>query len=89
MCGIGQREAQLLRQRRKAAAHVKNTHGLDPLNVSLRSLSDEEGLGALLSLEMIGYEVIWNAWRKPASAYVWSGPNEHWLSDGNKDLSGK
>jgi hypothetical protein len=53
MCGIGQREAQLLRQRRKAAAHVKNTHGLDPLNVSLRSLSDEEGLGALLSLEMM------------------------------------
>ena len=33
-----------------------NLGGLDALNVSLRSLSDEEKLGALLSLEKIGYE---------------------------------
>ncbi|MBY5440510.1 hypothetical protein [Rhizobium leguminosarum] len=64
------------------------TFSSQALSVSLRSLSDEERLGALLSLEKIGYEVIWNARRKPASAYVWSGPNEHWLSDGNKSLSG-
>ncbi len=40
-------------------------------------IGQSEGLGALLSLEKIGYEVIWNARRKPVSAYVWSGPNEH------------
>ncbi|TBA90052.1 hypothetical protein [Rhizobium ruizarguesonis] len=57
--------------------NLYNLGGLDALNVSLRSLSDDERLGALLSLEKIGYEVIWNAQRKPASAYVWSGPNEN------------
>ncbi|MGB8290442.1 hypothetical protein ELI24_10460 [Rhizobium ruizarguesonis] len=57
--------------------NLYNLGGLDALNVSLRSLSDDERLGALLSLEKIGYEVIWNAHRKPASAYVWSGPNEN------------
>lgn len=57
--------------------NLYNLGGLDALNVSLRSLPDEERFGALLSLEKIGYEVIWNARRKPASAYVWSGPNEH------------
>ncbi|API51859.1 hypothetical protein BMW22_09645 [Rhizobium leguminosarum] len=57
--------------------NLYNLGGLDALNVSLRSLSNEERLGALLSLEKIGYEVIWNARRKTASADVWSGPNEH------------
>ncbi|OBY08430.1 hypothetical protein BAE36_04825 [Rhizobium leguminosarum bv. trifolii] len=57
--------------------NLYNLGGLDALNVSLRSLSDGERLGTLLSLEKIGYEVIWNAQRKPASAYVWSGPNEN------------
>ena len=57
--------------------NLYNLGGLDALNVSLRSLSDEERLTVLLSLENIGYEVIWNARRRPASAYVWSGPNEN------------
>ncbi|MBY5740120.1 hypothetical protein [Rhizobium leguminosarum] len=52
-----------------------NLGGLDALNVSLWSLSDEERLGALLSLEKIGYEVIWMP-GESASAFVWSGPNE-------------
>lgn len=57
-------------------ANLYNLGGLDALNVSLRSLSDRERLAALLSLENIGYQVIWNSSRRPASAYVWSVPNE-------------